>query len=38
VINAYSGDNFAIGANRSNPANNLFNGLIDWITWKDSAE
>lgn len=37
-IKPYSGDNFTIGANRSNPANNLFNGLIDWITWKDSAE
>ncbi|MBI4843275.1 MAG: hypothetical protein HY809_02990 [Nitrospirae bacterium] len=30
--------NFAIGTNRSNPANNLFNGLIDWITWKDSID
>ncbi|MBI5203937.1 MAG: cytochrome c3 family protein [Nitrospirae bacterium] len=33
-IKTYSGDNFAIGANRTNPANNLFNGLIDWIMWK----
>jgi hypothetical protein len=38
VINTYSGDSFAIGANRSNPANNLFNGLIDWIIWKDSID
>ncbi|MBI5410336.1 MAG: hypothetical protein HZA14_13320 [Nitrospirae bacterium] len=30
--------NFAVGANRGNPANNLFNGLIDWITWKDSVD
>lgn len=36
VINTATGDNFAIGAARANPANNLFNGLIDWITWKDS--
>jgi hypothetical protein len=38
VINTYSGDSFAIGANRSTPANNLFNGLIDWIIWKDSID
>ncbi len=38
VIKTYSGENFAIGANRSNPANNLFNGLIDWIKWEDIAE
>ncbi len=29
---------FAIGANRNNPANNLFNGLIDWITWVNTAD
>ncbi len=41
----YTGDvitradgSFAIGANRSNPANNLFNGLIDWITVQDAVE
>ncbi len=41
----YTGDeikpnngNFAIGANRNNPANNLFNGLIDWITWGDFVD
>ncbi len=28
---------FAIGVNRNNTSNNLFNGLIDWITWKDSV-
>jgi predicted CXXCH cytochrome family protein len=32
-----SDGNFAIGANRNNPANNLFNGLIDWINWKDTV-
>ena len=37
VIKTYSGDSFAIGTNRSTPTSNLFNGLIDWITWKDSA-
>jgi predicted CXXCH cytochrome family protein len=30
--------NFAIGVNRNNTSNNLFNGLIDWITWKDSVD
>ncbi|TAK27617.1 MAG: hypothetical protein EPO21_23920 [Chloroflexota bacterium] len=36
----YTGDqispadgSFAIGANVTNPANNLFNGLIDWLTF-----
>jgi hypothetical protein len=29
-------DTFAIGVNRSNTANNLFNGLIDWITWTNT--
>jgi hypothetical protein len=29
---------FAIGVNRNNTNNNLFNGLIDWITWKDSVD
>jgi len=29
---------FTIGANSTNHANNLFNGLIDWITWKDSVD
>lgn len=38
AIKPYSGDNFAIGANRTNPANNLFNGLIDWLVWKDTAD
>ncbi|MBI5408464.1 MAG: hypothetical protein HZA14_03765, partial [Nitrospirae bacterium] len=40
----YTGDSiligngdFVIGANAANHANNLFNGLIDWITWKDSV-
>ena len=33
-----TGENFTIGAARANPANNLFNGLIDWISWKDTAE
>jgi hypothetical protein len=36
-INKVDG-NFAIGANRNNPANNVFNGLIDWITWDDEVE
>jgi predicted CXXCH cytochrome family protein len=31
-----SGD-FVIGASPSNHANNLFNGLIDWIIWKNYA-
>jgi predicted CXXCH cytochrome family protein len=41
----YTGDkimqsdgNFAIGANRSNTVNNVFNGLIDWIVWKDALD
>jgi hypothetical protein len=38
VIKAATGDNFTIGTNRGTPTNNLFNGLIDWITWKDSAD
>ncbi len=29
---------FVIGANINNHANNVFNGLIDWITWKDSVD
>ncbi|RJR17297.1 MAG: hypothetical protein C4581_08275 [Nitrospiraceae bacterium] len=37
VISPMDGD-FVIGANVSNHANNLFNGLIDWITWKDAVE
>jgi hypothetical protein len=36
-IFAGNGD-FTIGANVTNHANNLFNGLIDWIIWKDSIE
>jgi len=32
------GGTFTIGANQTNPANNVFNGLIDWITWKDSVD
>lgn len=36
-INPVDG-NVAIGVNRGNTANNLFNGLIDWITWKDSVD
>jgi hypothetical protein len=27
-----------IGANVNNHANNVFEGLIDWITWKDSVD
>lgn len=27
-----------IGANVTNHANNLFNGLIDWATWKASVD
>ncbi len=30
--------NFAIGTNRGTPTGNLFNGLVDWITWKDSVD
>jgi predicted CXXCH cytochrome family protein len=37
VISSADGD-FLIGANINNYANNLFNGLIDWITWKDSTD
>ncbi|MBI4697481.1 MAG: hypothetical protein HY758_00800 [Nitrospirae bacterium] len=36
VINYVNG-NFAIGTSRSDPTSNLFNGLIDWITWKDTV-
>ncbi|OGR05626.1 MAG: hypothetical protein A2511_03310 [Deltaproteobacteria bacterium RIFOXYD12_FULL_50_9] len=38
VMKTATGENFTIGAARANPANNLFNGLIDWISWKDTAE
>ena len=41
----YTGDtirknnsSFAIGINRANLSGNQFNGLIDWITWKDSVD
>ena len=27
-----------VGANVNNHANNVFNGLIDWITWKDTVD
>ena len=29
---------FKIGAHLTTPTNNLFNGLIDWIIWKDTVE
>jgi predicted CXXCH cytochrome family protein len=29
---------FAIGINRNNLSGNNFNGLIDWIIWKDSVD
>lgn len=29
---------FTIGANRNNTANNIFDGLIDWITWRETAD
>jgi len=29
---------FIIGANVNNHNNNVFNGLIDWITWKGYAD
>ncbi len=29
---------FAIGINRNNLSGNQFNGLIDWITWRDSVD
>jgi hypothetical protein len=29
---------FTIGTNVNNHANNVFNGLIDWITWKDTVD
>lgn len=29
---------FKVGAHLTTPTNNLFNGLIDWIIWKDSVE
>jgi hypothetical protein len=38
VIRTGTGQNFTVGTNRANPANNLFNGLIDWIRWSDSAD
>jgi len=33
-----SSGNFAIGVNRGNLTGNLFNGLIDWISWRDTAD
>ncbi len=33
-----SNGSFNIGANVNNHANNVFNGLIDWIMWKDSID
>jgi hypothetical protein len=36
-INSANGS-FAIGVNVNNNANHQFNGLIDWITWKDSVD
>ncbi len=36
IISAVDGD-FAIGGNVNNHANNIFQGLIDWITWEDVA-
>lgn len=32
------GSNFTIGTNRGTLGNNTFNGLIDWIVWKDSVD
>jgi len=29
---------FVIGANINNHANNVFDGLIDWLSWKDSID
>ncbi|MCU7918539.1 MAG: hypothetical protein KZQ95_09305 [Candidatus Thiodiazotropha sp. (ex Epidulcina cf. delphinae)] len=37
IITAVNGS-FAIGVNVNNHANNLFNGLIDWVTWQDAAD
>lgn len=36
-ISEANGD-FVIGANVVNHANNLFDGLVDWISWKASAD
>jgi hypothetical protein len=36
-IKTYSGESFVIGANRSSPTSNLFNGLIDWLQWEDAV-
>ncbi|MCU7905064.1 MAG: hypothetical protein KZQ76_04260, partial [Candidatus Thiodiazotropha sp. (ex Epidulcina cf. delphinae)] len=37
IITAVNGP-FAIGVNVNNHANNLFNGLIDWVTWQGAAD
>jgi predicted CXXCH cytochrome family protein len=37
IINTANGA-FTIGTNSTNHANNLFNGLIDWIKWKPTAD
>jgi hypothetical protein len=29
---------FSIGCNVNNHANNIFLGLIDWITWQDVVD
>ncbi len=32
------GGNYAIGVNVNKNANNLFLGLIDWISWKPTVD